>query len=65
MTDFMVEDEDLAAAWAAGPPPVSSVTLSGLDAGSDYVCSAFLRSTRADGVIAYGVSSTVITAATA
>lgn len=63
MTDFMAEDEDLAAAWSVGPPRVSSVTLTGLVAGSDYVCSGFLRSTRADGVICYGISSTVIDAA--
>lgn len=60
MTDFATEDEDLAAAWAAGPPPASAATLSGLVAGADYAVSAFLRSTRADGVIAYGISSTII-----
>ena len=65
MTDFMDETEDLAAAWAAGPPPVSSVTLAGLTAAALYCCSAFLRSTRADGVTAYGISSTVIATALA
>lgn len=65
MTDFMSEYEDLAAAWAPGPPEVSSYTFTDLDPGSDYVVSAFLRSTRADGVIAYGVSQTIIAAADA
>jgi hypothetical protein len=65
MTDFMVEDEDLAASWTVGPPRVSSVTLTGLTPSADYVCSAFLRSTRADGVICYGISSTAIAAADA
>lgn len=65
MTDFMEESEVLAAAWAPGPPPVASDTLSGLVAGSDYAVSAFLRSTRADGVVAYGVSQTIIATALA
>lgn len=60
MTDFMKEDESLAAAWSAGPPPASAETFTGLDAATDYCVSAFLRSTRADGVIAYGIGSTVI-----
>ena len=63
MTDFMEELESLAAAWAAGPPPVSTDTFTGLTPGADYCVSAFLRSTRADGVIAYGISSTEIQAA--
>jgi hypothetical protein len=65
MTDFMEEVEDLAAAWAAGPPPQSSVTLTGLTAAADYAVSAFLRSTRADGVTAYGISQTIIATALA
>lgn len=65
MTDFMTEDEDLAAAWAAGPPRVSTATLTGLEAGETYAVSAFLRSTRADGVVCYGVSSTILAAADA
>ena len=64
MTDFMEEAEDLAASWAAGPPPVSTHTFTGLSTGVDYCVSAFMRSTRADGVIAYGIGSTVLTAAT-
>lgn len=64
MTDFAQELESLAAAWAAGPPPVSTDTFTGLVAGSTYAVSAFLRSTRADGVIAYGISSTALQAAT-
>ena len=64
MTDFAEEYESLAAAWAAGPPPESTYTFTGLDTGVDYVVSAFLRSTRADGVIAYGLSNTIIAAAT-
>jgi len=64
MTDFMEEEESLAAAWTVGPPRVSSLTFTGLTAGADYCVSAFLRSTRADGVIAYGIGSTVIQAAT-
>lgn len=63
MTDFMTEAESLAAAWAPGPPPESTETLTGLDTGQDYAVSAFLRSTRADGVIAYGIGTTVIDAA--
>jgi len=63
MTDFVTEGEDLAAAWAAGPPPVSTFTLSGLDASASYAVSAFMRSTRADGVIAYGISNTDLVAA--
>lgn len=63
MTDFMEELESLAAAWAPGPPPVSSDTLTGLLTGQDYAVSAWLRSTRADGVTAYGIGSTdIITA---
>jgi hypothetical protein len=65
MTDFMEEQEDLAAAWAVGPPQTSALTLTGLTAAADYAVSAFLRSTRADGVVAYGVSSTIITNALA
>lgn len=60
MTDFMQEIESLAAAWAPGPPPASTDTFTGLVAAADYAVTAFLRSTRADGVVAYGVSSTVI-----
>lgn len=63
MTDFMQESEVLEASWAAGPPKVASATMTGLDAAADYVVSAFLRSTRQDGITAYGVSSTLITAA--
>lgn len=63
MTDFMQEIEDVAANWSAGPPPVSTETFSGLLTGQDYAVSAFLRSTRADGVVAYGIGSTdIITA---
>jgi hypothetical protein len=62
MLDFMTEAESLAAAWAAGPPPVSSLTIGGLPSGSTYAVSAFLRSTRADGVTAYGLSSTILVA---
>lgn len=65
MADFMTEDESLAASWSAGPPPQSSETLSGLVAGSQYCVSAFLRSTRADGVIAYGIGSTLLATALA
>ena len=64
MTDFMEELESLAASWSAGPPPQSSDTFTGLDTGANYCVSAYLRSTRADGVIAYGVGSTIIVAAT-
>jgi hypothetical protein len=64
MTDFMEELESLAAAWAAGPPPVSTDTFTGLVAGADYAVTAFLRSLRADGVVAYGISTTEIQAAT-
>lgn len=63
MTDFMEEEESLAAAWAPGPPKVSSLTLTGLVPGEEYAVSAFLRSTRADGVIAYGLSSTLLATA--
>lgn len=63
MTDFMKEAESLAASWSAGPPPESTDTLADLDTGADYAVSAFLRSTRADGVIAYGIGTTVIVAA--
>lgn len=63
MTDFMTELESLAASWSAGPPPQSTETLTGLDTGQNYAVSAFLRSTRADGVIAYGIGTTVIDAA--
>lgn len=65
MTDFMLEAEDIAANWAAGPPKVSSHTFEDLEAGEDYVVSAWLKSARADGAIAYGVSSTAIQAAKA
>ena len=64
MTDFMTEAESLAAAWAAGPPKVSTLALSGLTPTVKYAVSAFLRSTRADGVIAYGVSQTVLVTVT-
>lgn len=64
MTDFMEELESLAGAWAPGPPPQSSDTFSGLLTGQTYSVSAFLRSTRADGVTAYGISNNVIVAAT-
>lgn len=64
MTDFAEEIESLAAAWAPGPPPESTDTFTGLVGGSDYVVSAFLRSTRADGVVAYGISSSALVTAT-
>jgi len=64
MTDFMEEYESLAAAWAVGPPRESSYTMTGLTAGADYCVSAYLVSTRADGVTAYGIGSTAIVTAT-
>lgn len=63
MTDFATEAQELSAAWSAGPPPVASATLTGLDTGATYCVSAFLKSTRQDGVTAYGVSSTILVAA--
>lgn len=62
MTDFETEEEVLAAAWSVGPPRVASVTFTGLTAGADYCVGAFLQSTRADGVVAYGISSVEIQA---
>jgi hypothetical protein len=63
MTDFAEEIEDLEAAWAAGPPRASTAGFTGLNTGATYAVSAFLRSTRADGVTAYGIGSTVLVAA--
>lgn len=63
MQDFAQEMEELQGAWSAGPPPVASASFTGLESTSDYVVSAFLRSTRQDGITAYGISSTIITAA--
>lgn len=64
MSVFAQETEVLEAAWTVGPPPQASYTFSGLQTGVTYVISAWLRSTRADGTTAYGVSTTSLTAAT-
>lgn len=63
MTDFAEEGEILEAAWSVGPPPQATDTITGLDTGVDYVVSAFLKSTRADGTVAYGIGSTAIVTA--
>jgi hypothetical protein len=63
MPDFAEEAEVLAASWSAGPPESGSHTFTGLDTGATYVVSGFLRSTRQDGLTAYGISSTSLVAA--
>ena len=60
MTDFAEETEITQASWSVGPPPNATDTLTGLNTGALYVVSAFLRSTRADGKIAYGIGSTAL-----
>lgn len=56
MPDFQVEQENT----SPTPDGTDTITLTGLDASTDYLVSAWLKWTRADGVTAYGSSLAVI-----